>query len=551
MPKRYRVLSQAKTMGGHSRPDVFNRLVNLKLKPEQANTLLTKNIQIKAGLDKARALALAERFANAGLAVKLQAYEVAESAEKLTAAKKQKDAFFALEAAFRDPIPPRSLTKSYRLALSGAVLASLLAPLIYAGVLALATGALWWYFSDVRASLASSVSLYGVYSRILWFFFTLVLPAAVGSILILFLLYPLWPTGRRQRPLVLDPKRNAQLYQLVGKMTQAMGVPAPRYIEIDADMNAAAGPVHGLVSLLRGELRLVVGLSLVAGTTVQEFVGVMAHEFGHFAQRSSMFTSVWVNTVNRWLGECAFGHNVWSQRIERWQEEYEDGYVQVILSVAAALIWVVRALFVRLFILNVRITQALSQQMEFDADRYEAHVSGSAQFRSTTCKLRKLGYAHAAATELSLDALHEHDRLLRNIPRATQQIFADFPVDVDQRIQQDLLLSTTNYWDSHPADNERILNAEQADSAGLIQSDFPASSLFNGFEQLCEQATMADYFRWGIHGAKEFVVDNTEILNPAPAPASAGVTTASSSVQLNDRGVVEWPGKIANSEQGI
>lgn len=546
MQKCYRVISQAKTVRGLSPRDVFERLVTLKLPPKHAKALLTQNIALKSGLDKAQALALAERFTRAGLAVKLEAYSVAEPAEKVAAAEQQRAMFSAVEAAFNDPIPPRPLTTSYRLALSCTVLASLLAPLIYAGILLLAAGLLWWYFTEGRAAMASDVSVTG-YLRVLWFFVSYILPATVGGILILFLLYPLWPTGQRPRPLVLDKKRNPELYQLVGKMTQAMGVPAPQYIEIDTDMNAAAGPTHGLLSLARGQLRLVIGLSLVAGTTVQEFVGIMAHEFGHFAQRSSMFASSWVNTVNRWLGECAFGGNVWSLRIERWQEEYEDAYVQSILTVAAVLIWIVRLLFVRLFILNVRITRALSQQMEFDADRYEAHVAGSAQFRKTTLKLRKLSYAHAAITDLNYEALHSRDQLCRDIPAATTHIAAELPPEVDQRIQQDLSLGTTNYWDSHPADYARIDSAEEANSPGLIHDDRPASSLFHQFDSLCEQATLTDYLRSEIHGAKEFIVDNSTILDagltPANDPPQIDSRGADSSVQLNEAGLVEWTGK--------
>ncbi len=67
-------------------------------------------------------------------------------------------------------------------------------------------------------------------------------------------------------------------------------------------------------SFFTGQKVLTIGLSLIGGLSARQFVGVLAHEFGHFAQRFGMRCSFLVNSVNRWLEHCAYGEDAWSTK---------------------------------------------------------------------------------------------------------------------------------------------------------------------------------------------------------------------------------------------
>ena len=542
MPKKYRVISQATAVAGKSKLDVHKALLKMNLSQEQIQLLLTKPLVIKKGLDNPQALEYAERFSTAGLKVRLEAYEVAPP-QKETETGKQKDAIYAqLLKTFANPVQPTQLTQAYRRSFLLVVLASLAAPLVYAGIVLLSVGALLWYFGDLHSVLFGGVQWQGKFMLALWAL-TYVLPAVVGGVLIVFLLYPLWPRGQRPRPHVLDPKKHARFYHLINQMTAAMDVPAPEFIEITPEMNAAAGPVHGIFSLAKGELRLVLGMSLVAGTSVQQLMGVLAHEFGHFSQRSSMIANIWVNTINGWLAECAYGQEEWQARFDHWRETYDFEVIQFSITAAEAMITLVRKLFARLCALNIRITHAMSRQMEFDADLYEARIIGSRNFRASTLALRKLGYADAEAQFCNRLALHQRDQLLRNLPAAVVEIAKGFTPEILRRVEEDLHREQTRYWDTHPADLERITNAEQAEDAGMLECPQPARILFDNFDALCETVTLSHYLRMGIHGAEEFLTDNRNILeNKAALIAQHRVETINNAERaaINADGTIDW-----------
>lgn len=560
MPKKYRVVSQATPVKGRNPQEVVQGLARLGMKAEQAAALLQTQRVIKQDLDNPKALQYLEKFTEAGLLVKIEAYEV-EHAPAVKAEQNQTDALFALlETTFAQPIQPTTVTRDYQKSFAVALLTSLVSPLLYVGLIVLVVAGLLWYFVSGHSLWLGDVEWHGKFMLSLWVL-SWAVPAVAGSVLVLFLLYPLWPQGKPPTPYVLDRKKHARFYQLVEKMTAAIGVPAPQFIEVIPDMNAAAGPVHGMGSLAKGELKLIVGMALVMGTNVQQFMGVLAHEFGHFSQRSSMMAYIWINTVNRWLGECGYGQDVWTQRLDDWRERYDNELVQVCLFITDWLLKLVRLLFQHLYRLNVRLTHPMSQQMEFDADLYEARVVGSKQFRAGTLVLRKMGYAWGAARRTTFQALHEQDRLLRNLPAAAQDIAGQLPPALLQQIEDDLHEEQTRYWDSHPADLERIANAEKAGEAGMLQCELPAALLFADVEKLCETATLNWYHQLGISGAREFVVDNLQLLQPqsqaekireqratAAEPAAASAQAAHNPAAgnagpvLNDSGMIEWTG---------
>lgn len=511
MVKKYRVISAASTHPSIQPADVIAALKQMKITEEQAHVLLTKKIIIKKELDYSKALELQERFAKTGLLVNIQAYEVETAVDVKQDQKPAQDVFALLERTFSTPFKAIKVSGSYKLSLILVIIASLVGPLIYFGILCGSVWSMWWYFHEGRQHLFGGFHP-GGQGGLIWQLLAYVVPAFVGTILILFLIYPLWPQGNRPKPFVLDRKKNKRLYAAIDQMAHAIGVPAPQYIELIPDVNAAAGPVNGLLSLQQGKLRLVIGLSLVAGSTVQQLLGVIAHEFGHFAQRSAMTTNMWVNYVNRWLGECAFGQDEWHERLARWEQSYDNGIAQTCIYCAQMMIMAVRYLFAFLYKLSIHLTSSMSRNMEFDADCYETQLVGSHYVKANTLNIRKLSYAWHDAMQLNFQALHEKDKLLRNIPAAIMHVFEDFPPDMLKRIEEDLHEDQTNFWDSHPPDHERITAAEASKEPGRLECDLPATVLFTDFDGLSEQVTNYFYYCHGISGAKEFIVDNHLLL---------------------------------------
>ena len=88
----------------------------------------------------------------------------------------------------------------------------------------------------------------------------------------------------------LELTRNGQpfLFRFIERLTGAIGAPMPEEIRVDTQANASASFRRGVRSFLGNDLVLTIGLPLVQGLDLRQFAGVLAHEFGHFAQGGAM-----------------------------------------------------------------------------------------------------------------------------------------------------------------------------------------------------------------------------------------------------------------------
>ena len=60
------------------------------------------------------------------------------------------------------------------------------------------------------------------------------------------------------------------------------------------------------LGVFKKDLVLTIGLPLVAGLSIREFGGVLAHEFGHFAQGGGMRLTALVRFVNGWFARVVY-----------------------------------------------------------------------------------------------------------------------------------------------------------------------------------------------------------------------------------------------------
>ena len=85
-----------------------------------------------------------------------------------------------------------------------------------------------------------------------------------------------------------------------------LGAPRPESIHVDAQINASA-------SMGNNGLVLTIGLPLVAGLNMNQFVGILSHEIGHFTQHEGMQSLQFVSKFQRWVSGLFEGTDVLSQ----------------------------------------------------------------------------------------------------------------------------------------------------------------------------------------------------------------------------------------------
>ncbi|HEX8957330.1 MAG TPA: M48 family metallopeptidase, partial [Burkholderiaceae bacterium] len=217
--------------------------------------------------------------------------------------------------------------------------------------------------------------------------------AAISAALAVFLVKGLFSVkqGAQSGHLELRPEEEPALFEFLYKLADDAHAPRPHRVLLSESVNAAVFYDLSIANLLFPTRKnLLVGLALVNTLTIAEFKAVLAHEFGHFAQRSM--------AVGRWvyIAQQVAGHLV-SQRDAF--DKFVDGLSRIDLRIAwvgwllQLLVWSIRSLVELGFRALVIAERALSREMEMQADLVAVSLTGS---EALTHALYKLGPGEAA-----------------------------------------------------------------------------------------------------------------------------------------------------------
>lgn len=388
-----------------------------------------------------------------------------------------------IDRAFAGPIPPIPVTAGYRLRLLSVLAGLVLLQLLYLALITLVAGL--GYLCLRYAT--------GVISLRLWIgLFLYLAPPAAALVLLTFLLKPL--IARPAPPpkaLELDPEREPVLFAFVQRLCRTVGAPMPQVIRVNLQANAFAA-LRGWRGMLAGTVELTIGLPLVRGLSLAGFTGVLAHEFGHFAQRAGLRSHFLIQSIQHWFARVVYERDSWDDWLEGLIQESEDTRITIVRQIARAGVWLGRWYLSKLMIAGQWVSAAFSRQMEFDADRYEAAVVGTAVFRETSLRLPEL----ATAAELAWNTTQQNfnmGRLPDDVASLAEAHAAMLPPQQRRELHDAELKRTTERLSTHPATAERIASVERWGPPGCFTLAGPATRLFQDLEEVSRQATRHHY----------------------------------------------------------
>ncbi len=217
--------------------------------------------------------------------------------------------------------------------------------------------------------------------------------AAVSGALAVFMIKGLFSVkqGAQSGHLELQQESEPALFEFLHKLADEAHAPRPHRVFLSEGVNAAVFYDLSIVNLLFPTRKnLLIGLGLVNVLSIAEFKAVLAHEFGHFAQRSM--------AVGRWvyIAQQIAGHLV-AQRDAF--DKFIDGLSRIDIRIAwigwllQLLVWSIRSLVELGFRALLIAERALSREMEMQADLVAVSLTGS---EALTHALYKLGPAETA-----------------------------------------------------------------------------------------------------------------------------------------------------------
>ena len=394
-------------------------------------------------------------------------------------------------AAFVNPVKPVRASPVYRFV--SAIVAGfvLLLPAAYLALIAAVGWGVYWHFTENVGLLSMGRGRARVFMAAVY-----VLPGLAGGAAVLALLKPLAAReGGRDQWRTLHRKTQPTLFALADLVCEAVRAPKPDKIHVDAEVNMSASHRGGFLGLFGGQFVLTVGVPLAAGLSAAGFAGVLAHEFGHFAQRGGRGLSRAAGAVQSWLARTVYKRDA----VDEWLAEAceDEGWFSLLAMVCVACVWLVRQILTAFLYAGAAATAALARQMEFDADRYETRLAGPDAFAHTSRRMIELslGFDRAGAEVLGglasqsppadLPALCVHHAPRLSEAQALEE-------EAEMRSHMGLL---GRLMVSHPPTGRRLAAARREgarlDKAGgpALKLDGPAADLFADLPALCRDVT--------------------------------------------------------------
>ncbi|WP_406698223.1 M48 family metalloprotease [Singulisphaera sp. Ch08] len=392
-------------------------------------------------------------------------------------------------AAFRGEIEPFRPSPLYSLWLLIVAGFMILLPLVYVTLIGLVIFALVYHavndftvLQHAQGRGATKVAL-AVY----------LVPLIGGAGIVAFMLKPLFarpakPTKNR----VLDPQVEPLLYAFVDGVCESVGAPRPERIEVDCQVNAAAGYSGGAFSFFSREPVLVIGLGMVAGLNLKQFAGVMAHELGHISQGSGARLMDVISSVNQWFARVVYERDAWDQTLVDLTTS-GDGYLIMFGALVRLAVWLTRRVLWVLLHIGHLVNMVFLRQREYDADRYEARMVGAKVFTQTCWRMRELQLASQFAMA-DLQSSWQQRRLPDNYPKLILTNVPQIPKEMLATYRKASGQATTGLFDTHPSDRDRIARAKlEEPGEGIFNLDGPATDAFRNFDALARAVTFEYY----------------------------------------------------------
>ncbi|MDH5675541.1 MAG: M48 family metallopeptidase [Myxococcales bacterium] len=297
--------------------------------------------------------------------------------------------------------------------------------------------------------------------------------------------------GGHDGDLEVTAEQEPRLFDFLHRLADEAGAPRPHRVFLSGEVNAAVFYDVSFKNLIApSKKNLVIGLGLVNVLSLSEIKAVLAHEFGHFAQRSM--------AIGRWIyvAQQVAAHAIHARD---WLDGFLRGLSRMDFRVAwvgwimRLVIWSIRAIMDSAFGLVVLAQRAMSREMELQADLVAVSLTGSDALIHALHRLQAADQAWDEALELASDELNQGRKVAdvfvvqtRIVERIRAVLGDDSFGDVpelpsgerqEHRVFEKELALPPRMWATHPPNRQREDNAKRV-YVGAALDDRSAWLLF-------------------------------------------------------------------------
>lgn len=270
-----------------------------------------------------------------------------------------------------------------------------------------------------------------------------------------------WPVSEDDHPLLFDFLRR------VAKETQT---PFPKKVFITPEVNASVFYDSSFLSMfLPIKKNLVLGLGLLNAVNISECKAIVAHEFGHFSQRS-MKAGSYIYNVNLIIYNMLYENTSYNNFLQRWGSlGLLSVFALITAKISTFIQWILRGMY---SLINKEY-MALSREMEFHADAVAAGVAGGNNLITGLVRVRLAEPCYQKAIQDANELVTDNKRI-GNIFYSQSYVYRlaagqfQLPLneglpevsDPSAMVAETSRINIKNQWASHPTLMERKYNVE-------------------------------------------------------------------------------------------
>jgi Zn-dependent protease with chaperone function len=282
--------------------------------------------------------------------------------------------------------------------------------------------------------------------------------------------------GGKSDDIEITADQQPRLFAFLHRLADEAGAPRPYRVYLSPRVNASVFYDLSILNLLwPSKKNLEIGLGLVNVVSLGELKAVLAHEFGHFAQRT-MAVGSWV-----YVGQQIAAHIIAKRDaldeflINLSNTDFRIAWVGWLLRL---IVWSIRSLMETVFDWVVLAQRALSRQMEMQADLVAVSLTGSDALihalyriqagdeswaRSIDFANEELSKSRAIADIFSIQTrVIEHTATILSDPNYGRVPYVPSASAAHHRLFKSEIAQPPEMWSSHPYNHDREENAKRA-----------------------------------------------------------------------------------------
>ena len=287
------------------------------------------------------------------------------------------------------------------------------------------------------------------------------------------------------------PEDEPELFRFIYQVADEAKAPRPYKVFLSSVVNASVFYNISIVNLIfPGKKNLEIGLGLVNSINIAEFKAILAHEFGHFGQKSMI--------IGRWV---YIAHQVAYQIVAKRDgfDSFLSAISRIDIRVAwigwllSIIVWSLRSIAETFFKLVVLAQRALSREMEFHADKVAVSLAGSDSIVEGLYKLNTADEAYEASIlfvnrqlkqqKIVPDIFSIQTAYINNMKVVMDDEKFETPVSKEITDRSNIFIfkqevaQSPKMWSTHPSNTDREKNAKKIYIAS-VRDDRSAWLLF-------------------------------------------------------------------------